>query len=640
MSAPRAILLLLLLITSSSTLITSTTSSSSGSSTGDDRRHRHTYDLFGLVDSYGEPVLLRKDEILLDPARTTGTAAGSGGTGDGHDEVVVELRRGELGGAAVFANDLEVATSRAVHCMAREVEGSKKVCSKFLIQLPADFDFSIPLTITSHFKFSAFFHPVDRTYKSLQSPEYLTFDSPSLFYTVHAAAATLPHTFTINAPNISSRPSSSSTSSPAPTVHLQSDDSSQSSPDSAHATFPSTKDLPQRIVFPYEARHLLVEMQQTVKKVSLSATSSQATIRFSTVLQSLRTPVTVPFTSHELTEYMKLRHQTHSGTNHRGENEYLWMFLLITQSPFSSFEVQDSVGKNYLSKKSMENAITSKLRFPLVSDWKTDIDVNYKVPVTTILSTNPEDNCKILRINNADAFFSKILTGSNVKTIIELPEGATLKDVVAPHAESIESEKVSGIIRSFVRITLIHHNTRSAKITVNYFDASSYVASTLIFAAKYLSCVVLVAIGLLKCDFSIEKNSELDKASADKRQLGKLRQRIRTFIQMTRNFDTILETYKVKKNTALLNTSYANFKTNCLAYFEGEVAPIIAASTNEELRTLDALVKQIVEAHQQHIEALCDFHEQKMDRAAYINQRRLMNDVIEQAEQQVFVLVK
>merc|ERR1719419_1490622 len=243
------------------------------------------------------------------------------------------------------------------------------------------------------------------------------------------------------------------------------------------------------------------------------------------------------------------------------------------------------------------------LRYPLMSNWKTDFIVKYKINLKSMLSSSAEDGSRIMRISSGETDMHDLKAGDEVKTIINLPEGATLKSINAPFAQSVDQEYVQGILNKYIRITIIHDRSLISKITINYFDSSGMLINLATFICYYILPLVLC------------KNTK-------------------TYLKMLNNFQGILENYKIKKDMTILNQAFQLFKQNCALFLEKELQPYIAACNNADILPL---IIQISEAHQQHIEALYDFHHGYMDRQSYINNRRVIDDVIDQAEKQIIL---
>merc|ERR1719419_457109 len=274
------------------------------------------------------------------------------------------------------------------------------------------------------------------------------------------------------------------------------------------------------------------------------------------------------------------------------------------------------------------------LRYPLMSNWKTDFIVKYKINLKSMLSSSAEDGSRIMRISSGETDMHDLKAGDEVKTIINLPEGATLKSINAPFAQSVDQEYVQGILNKYIRITIIHDRSLTSKITINYFDSSGMLINLATFICYYILPLVLCIILVLKVDFSIENSQETDNLNAQKKHFSKLCKNTKTYLKMLNNFQGILENYKIKKDMTILNQAFQLFKQNCALFLEKQLQPYIAACNNADILPL---IIQISEAHQQHIEALYDFHHGNMDRQSYINNRRVIDDVIDQAEKQIIL---
>ena len=155
---------------------------------------------------------------------------------------------------------------------------------------------------------------------------------------------------------------------------------------------------------------------------------------------------------------------------------------------------------------------------------------------------------------------------------------------------------------------------------------------------KFLIPAILTIMFFAKTEFTIETSKEMEDLKRHKQLVSKLNAKVKSYLKMNKNFDTILSQYKSNKNMDAMMQSYDVFKQKCSNYLTGELQPLIEQIGGAK-SDLESLIRQVSEAHQQHIDALFAFHAAKIDRTNYIKQREVINNVIEQSQNQITVII-
>jgi len=497
---------------------------------------------------------------------------------------------------SIVSNQVDIASEEGTVVCVEALPENPQICLKFEIKSEKNIKSLVLKTILN---FESFISQPDRTYRTIETPNFINFVTPSIFYTSDFIDTSLKHQFSISANTVDSK-------GPIECEY-------------------SHEKVPETIQGSFETWDQLIAYENLVKTITFSTFSNYAKFSYSGNVKSLRLADTVASTRLQQDIY----EQKHQG-------RYVHALQFTPQYTCDRPYFSDSVGKNYYSSYNL-NTLVYTLRYTLFSNWKSDFMVDYFVNLKSLLSSSANDKSKILRVTSGEKSSQNFAIVGDVTTVINLPEGSTLKQLKAPLAHKVSVEEISGIVAPYMKIVILTKQSVKAKIYVQYSDSENIYKNLFLFSLKFFLPFVGLITFFSKIEWSIENSKELDSQKALKRDLAKLKAKTKTYTTMTQSFQSILEHYKVNKNMEVLEGAYALFKEKCTQYLNTELAPCIAQCQNTELTQL---IEQITEAHQQHIDALALFHQQKIDRVNYIKQREVINNVIEQSLNQIQLSVK
>ncbi|MES1904574.1 MAG: hypothetical protein MHPSP_000612, partial [Paramarteilia canceri] len=270
--------------------------------------------------------------------------------------------------------------------------------------------------------------------KTLSSPQSVQIYTNFSIYESKAFSANLKHTFDVKLGKVSWL----SPNQPLESVFSGSVTDSSDRKDSAMT---SPIDIPPNNIvnFKYETLDSLLIANNIVKSVSLSNWNNKSiffSYRFD--ISSAKLPPQSHFTSYELYE------------NKNGPQDIEISF----NKDISNLYVEDSVGRIF-SVLSYIDKVIFRLRYPLVSNWKTDSTIQYWIDSKNLVS-RLASGVNVLRLRCGEDHVNPIVTNSGpITTIITLPEGYKVLKAISSDSNNIVTENISGIIQDYQQITVV-----------------------------------------------------------------------------------------------------------------------------------------------------------------------------------------
>jgi len=330
-------------------------------------------------------------------------------------------------------------------------------------------------------------------------------------------------------------------------------------------------------------------------------------------LRGLKNVPTEHASSVDIDEHMN---QLNDKNNERRLTSYINSVLIQMPKGFEDAEFYDEVG--YMYHKNVNSYYAAVLlRFPLIANWRTNLKVVFKAKLANILSANPKTGNNILQFSPAGPLLNVNPTYKGVyKVFVNLPEGAQLKSIKAPHAVQKITHTKQGVATDYTQVEIHVATYPYDLISIEYADTNDFavkLATRILFYTAAAFCMFLF---IQKFNFEIENSSESDAKRQLHLNIKKLKERVRSHLKTLDGFEEIVAKYKTSKNIAPISEEFVKFSKSSCDYIDQYIRPYVSIvnapdSVLTGFETIDV-------CHTSHLAALKDFHDQKIDRVSYI----------------------